>query len=187
MVRYDVLKMDLKSTKQQYAVLALSDEKLLEEIFSLLSISVNPLANPYSDDGSYAASISRLPIGLRAMAATHHLDISLTLDDLGWHFLNFGESSFVRETEAGLRELGLREMADWFAEAYAIVNPLRPEIDVCGDYDDCLTQHGHMDRIDELTRQARPKQAKGSKGPIYGAWITYTRAHPENVFGKQIL
>ena len=77
--------------------------------------SVSPLANPYSDDGSYAAAISHLPVGLRAMAATHHLDVSLTLDDIGWHFLNFGERNFVRETEAGLRELGLGDLAEWFA------------------------------------------------------------------------
>lgn len=44
------------------------------------------------------------------MAATHHLDVSLTLDDIGWHFLNFGEPNFVREREAGLRELGLEAL-----------------------------------------------------------------------------
>jgi hypothetical protein len=75
--------MDLESPKQRYAALTLSDEELLKEIFALLSRSMNPLANPYSDDGSFAASLSRLPIGLRAMAATHHLDVSLTLDDIG--------------------------------------------------------------------------------------------------------
>ena len=76
--------MDLESPKQRYVALTLSDEELLKEISSLLSKSMNPLANPYGDDGSYASSVSGLPIGLRAMAATHHLDISLTLDDIGW-------------------------------------------------------------------------------------------------------
>jgi hypothetical protein len=114
-----------------YPALSLSDEKLLEEIFSTLSSSVNTLANPYSDDGSYVAAIIPLPCGLRALAATHHLDVSLTLDDISWHFLNFGEPGLVRETEAGLRELGLGDMADWFAEASRIVNPLRPEINLC--------------------------------------------------------
>jgi hypothetical protein len=177
-----VLEMDFESPKQPYKALNLSDEELLKEIFTLLSKSVNPLANPYSDDGSYAASMSGLPIGLRAMAATHHLDISLTLDDIGWHFLNFGEPRFVHETESGLRELGLCEMADWFAEAFTIVNPLRPEIEACGDYDGCLTQHGLMSRIEELTRKARPGAKKSS---IYDAWIRYARQHPEKVFGKQ--
>jgi hypothetical protein len=51
--------------KQQYPALALSDDELLKAIFSLLSNSVSPLANPYGKDGSYAAAISHLPVGLR--------------------------------------------------------------------------------------------------------------------------
>jgi hypothetical protein len=91
---------------RRYPVLALGDEALLKEIFSMLGKSVSSAADPYSDDGSYAAAIASLPKGLRAMAATHHLDISLTMDDIGWHFLNFGEPVLVGETETGLRELG---------------------------------------------------------------------------------
>jgi len=45
------------------------------------------------------------------MAATHWLDISLTLDSITWHFGNFGEPHLVVETEAGLQELGLQELA----------------------------------------------------------------------------
>jgi hypothetical protein len=127
------------------------DEDLPKEIFSKLSSSISALADPYSDDGSYASAIHQLPIGLRSMAATHHLDVSLTLDDIGWHFLNFGELNFVRETESGLHELGLGDIADWFAEAFDIVNPLRREIESCGDYYECLKRHGRMERISELT------------------------------------
>ena len=83
----------------QYPALSLNDKDLLQEIFSRLSKSVTALADPYSNDGSYASVIHQLPVGLRSMAATHHLDVSLTLDDIGWHFLNFGEPNFVRETE----------------------------------------------------------------------------------------
>ncbi len=57
------------------------------------------------------ANIASLPTVLRAMAVTHWLDISLTLDSLTWHFGNFGEPNLVAETEAGLRELGLDELA----------------------------------------------------------------------------
>lgn len=81
----------------QTPIVALSDEELLKQIFAALSNSVSAVADPYSDDGSYAAAIATLPIGLRAMAATHHLDISLTMDDIGWHFLNFGEPNLVRD------------------------------------------------------------------------------------------
>lgn len=155
--------------QQRYPALILSDEGLLNEIFSALTRSVNSLANPYSDDGSYAAAIAHLPVGLRSIAATHHLDVSLTLDDIGWHFLNFGEPSFVRETESGLRELGLQDMADWFAEAYDIVNSLRSEINAGSDYHECLTRHGQIARIKELTQKARDKQPIVGDSPIYGA------------------
>jgi len=167
---------------QRYPVLALGDEELLKEILSLLGKSVSPAADPYSDDGSYAAAIASLPAGLRAMAATHHLDISLTMDDIGWHFLNFGEAGLVRETEAGLRELGLGEIADYFMEAHAIVSPLKPEIKEADDYYDCLESRGLMARIDELTDKASATRPILSGSPIYAAWIRYARVHPEKVF-----
>jgi hypothetical protein len=178
--------MDNTETEQRkrFPVLALTDEKLLEEIFSLLGRSVSSVADPYSDDGSYAAAIGSLPTGLRAMAATHHLDISLTVDDIGWHFLNFGEPGLVRETEAGLRELGLDEIADYFVEAQTIVNPLKSEIKAAKDYYECLESRGLMDRINELTDKASATQPKLSDSPIYAAWAKYARVHPENVFAS---
>jgi hypothetical protein len=169
---------------QRYAVLALGDEELLKEIFSVLGKSVSSAADPYSDDGSYAAAIGSLPKGLRSMSATHHLDISLTMDDIGWHFLNFGEPGLVRETEAGLRELGLSNIADYFVEAHAIVSPLKPEIKEADDYYDCLESRGLMARINELTDKASATQPILSGSPIYAAWIKYARAHPEKVFAS---
>jgi hypothetical protein len=163
-------------------MLALSDDDLLNEIFSTLNESVS--ANPYSKDGSSATAITRLPSGLRAMAATHYLDISLTIDDIGWHFLNFGEPGLVRETVSGLRELGLDDIADYFMEAYSIVNPLRPEIKKANDYYELLESRGLMKRINELTHKALAKQPQLSGSPIYAAWIKYARLHPEKVFAS---
>lgn len=169
---------------QRYPVLGLDDEELLNEIFSLLGNSVGPAADPYSDDGSYAVAIASLPSGLRAMAATHHLDISLTMDDIGWHFLNFGEPGLVRETEAGLRELGLGDIADYFMEAHSIVSPLTAEIKEADDFHDCLESRGLMERINELTDKALARQPALSGSPIYAAWVKYTRVHPEKVFAS---
>jgi hypothetical protein len=168
--------------RTRYPALALTDEDLLKEIFSVLSKSVSAVADPYSEDGSYAAAIGSLPMGLRAIAATHHLDISLTMDDIGWHFLNFGEPGLVRETEAGLRELGLDEIADYFAEARSVVVPLKAEIKEAEDYYACLESRGLMDRINELTDRACAKQPTLSGSPIYAAWTRYARTHPEQVF-----
>lgn len=168
----------------RYSMLALSDEELLKEILEALSKSLSPSADPYSEDGSYAAAIGSLPMGLRAMAATHHLDVSLTMDDIGWHFLNFGEPALVRQTEAGLRELGLSDIAEYFMEAHAIVDPLRPEIKEAEEYYECLEGRGLMERINELTDKASAKQPSLSGSPIHAAWVTYARAHPENVFAS---
>lgn len=82
------------------------------------------VGNPYATDGRFAASIALLPPGLRAMAATHWLDISLTLDSITWHFGNFGESQLVVQTEFGLHELGLHELAMCFVEAKELMLPL---------------------------------------------------------------
>ena len=166
----------------KYPALGRSDEGLLDEIFAVLKQAVNPLADAYSEDGSYAKAIETLPLGLRAMAATHHLDVSLTLDDIGWHFLNFGEPEFVMQTEDGLRELGLGDLANWFKEAYSILKPLKAEIASADDYCEVLTSHGQMDRINELTEKARKLKPDLQGSPIYAAWIRYARQHPENVF-----
>jgi len=163
-------------------MLALTDEALLEQIFAALSKSVGSVADPYSEDGSYAVAIAGLPAGLRAMAATHHLDVSLTMDDIGWHFLNFGEPGLVRETQDGLRKLGLDDIAGYFAEANSLVSPLRSEIKEPEDYYSSLESRGLMKRIDELTDKASKRQPTLGDSPIYAAWVKYARAHPEEVF-----
>jgi hypothetical protein len=140
---------------ERYPVLAKSDDDLLKELFAVLSRLA--IGNPYGDDSEFAKVIGPLPPGLRAMAATHNLDVSLTLDSLGWHFLNFGEPEFVKETHSGLRELGLDDMAGWFIEAYGIVNPLKAEIRETDEFDETLREHGCLDRVDQLNRLAWDK------------------------------
>lgn len=95
---------------------------LQEELFKLLT--ARTVGNPYSADGSFAKSIALLPPGLRAMAATHWLDMSLAIDSMTWHFGNFGEPQLAAETEAGLRELGLHELASCLVEAKELMLPL---------------------------------------------------------------
>ncbi len=118
------------------------------------------------------------------MAATHWLDISLTLDSITWHFGNFGEPNLVAETEVGLKELGLHELASCFAEARDLMVPLlaqRKEAD--GDILEILTQAGLGARGDELDQRARALDNLGlERSVIYEAWIRYVRAHPEKVF-----
>ena len=175
--------MDESFNHQHWPVLQKDDAGLKDEIEKLLTARAS--GNPYGDDGIFAANIASLPAGLRAMAATHWLDISLTLDSLTWHFGNFGEPHLAAETEAGLRELGLHELASCFVEAKELMLPLlaqRTEAD--GDPYEMLERAGLKTRADELDRRAG---ALGNLGPdrsaIYEAWIRYAREHPERVFG----
>ncbi len=120
------------------------------------------------------------------MAATHWLDISLTLDSITWHFGNFGEPHLVAETEAGLHLLGLDALCDCFREAKELMVPLlagRTENN--GDPDEILERQGLRARAHELNRRAWALDDLGSdQSVIYAAWIRYARRHPEQVFGS---
>src|SRR5882757_8457808 len=134
---------------QHWPVLEQDDEGLQNELMKLLT--ARAVGNPYATDGSFAANIALLPPGLRAMSATHWLDISLTLDSLTWHFGNFGERQLVAETEAGLRELGLHELASCFVEAKELMVPLLAQrTEAHGDPYEILEQAGLSARADEL-------------------------------------
>lgn len=110
------------------------------------------------------------------MAATHWLDISLTLDTITWHFGNFGEPGLVAQTEAGLRELRLPELADCFVEARELMTPLlalRAEAD--GDPYEILERAGLMERAKEIDDRASALGNRGAgESVIYDAWIRYT-------------
>jgi hypothetical protein len=169
---------------QHWPVLQKDDASLMKELEKFLTARTSE--NPYAADGVFAANIALLPAGLRAMAATHWLDISLTLDSLTWHFGNFGELHLVAETECGLRELGLHQLASCFVEAKELMLPLlaqRTEAD--GDPHEILERAGLEARADELNRRAWALDDLGSgKSVIYEAWIRYTRQYPERVFGS---
>ena len=170
------------AARQHWPALDKTDEELLQELEQLLTI--HAAGNPYGDDGSFAASIRSLSPGLRVMAATHWLDVSLTLDSITWHFGNFGEHGLVAETELGLRELGLQELADCFVQARDLMVPLlRDRTEAEGDPYEILERAGQRERADDIDRRAWEIDNLGpGESVIYKAWIQYTRKHPERVF-----
>jgi hypothetical protein len=93
---------------------------LLELLFSDLRVRLPP-DGPFNVD-RFLKKIRAIPIGLRAMAATFDLDVSMALDDLGWHFGNWTHRGYCDETLQGLRELEAQEYADMFARAYELAN-----------------------------------------------------------------
>jgi len=100
-------------------------------------------------------------------------------------FRQLRRASVGCETEAGLRELGLHELAHCFVEAKELMVPLLAQrTETNGDPYEILEQAGLKARGDELDRQADVlEEREPGKSPIYEAWIRYTRQHPERVFG----
>jgi hypothetical protein len=176
-----------KMQSNPWPALSKDDEELEKELFAMLAARVS--GNAYSEDGSFAKSLTQLPPGLRAMAATHWLDISLTLDSITWHFGNFGEPGLVAQTEEGLLELGLQELAVCFREAKELMVPLlagRSEAD--GDPYEILESKGLRDAGRALDERAwnlgeRPEGRK-ARSVIYEAWVRHAREHPERVFAS---
>ncbi len=93
-----------------------------EALFKLLSAELKRLLpSDASDDlEQFVKALKHLPRGLRAMAATYELDVSMALDDLGWHFANWHHQGLALETLAGLRELGAIEESGIFGRAMEI-------------------------------------------------------------------
>ena len=168
--------------KREWPALQMDDAELQKELFSLLTSRV--LGNPYGSDGSFAKNLEALPPGLKAMAATHWLDISLTLDSMTWHFGNFGEPGLVAATEAGLVELELHELASCFREAKELMVPLLSQrTDTDGDSDEILERSGLDWRAKGINDRAWDLNDLGpKKSLIYDTWVRYARLHPENVF-----
>jgi len=167
---------------ERWPALIKDDDALLEELFATLTARVQ--GNAYSSDGSFATNLAVLPVGLRAMGATHWLDISLTLDSITWHFGNFGEPSFVAETEKGLLVLGLQELHTVFCEARDLmIRLLNRRTAADGDPYQILERKGLRERGDEIDRRAWALHDLANGSPIYAAWTQYAREHPERVFG----
>ncbi|HEX4308967.1 MAG TPA: hypothetical protein VHZ25_03010 [Acidobacteriaceae bacterium] len=165
-----------------WPVLSKDDDGLLNEIHEILGARVS--GDPYSSDGTFAEYISSLPPGLRAMAATHWLDMSLTLDSITWHFGNFGEPGLVAQTEEGLTELGLNELASCFKEAKELMVPLlagRTEEE--GDPYEILERKGLRQLGRAIDQRAWDLDNLGrGESVIYNAWIRFARKRPERVF-----
>ena len=73
-----------------------------EQLFtlSLLCTALGELFPPelQSDQERFLSALTSAPRGLRAMACIYDLDVSMTLDDLAWHFGNHNDERFLNTT-----------------------------------------------------------------------------------------
>lgn len=91
-----------------------------DELFALLAKELQTRISAERGSAEFVLQIQGLPEGLRAMAATYELDVSLALDDLGWHFGNWHNEDLAVETARGLEVLGANELSDLFKQAFEI-------------------------------------------------------------------
>ena len=172
---------------RHHGELVLENTRTDDEVLAALAATLEErLADaPKGEYEVFLPAIRNLPPGLRAMAATHEFDVSMTLDDLGWHFANWHNLELAEETSHGLRELEAHEIADIFDQALTLV---RPHWDMIGslrsiDFDNFIEWYWES----ELQTSFEPLNTRlydllGSlPHGLMTFWIQYARRYPERV------
>ncbi|MEQ1776611.1 MAG: hypothetical protein ABL891_22735 [Burkholderiales bacterium] len=154
-----------------------------DALFELLSQELQDRLGEVSrDSDALHQTLVRLPRGLRAMGATHPLDVSMAVDDLGWHFGNWPSKPLAEETLTGLKELGATEEAEIFEAALS--HALKYWDFICSsDFHDAYSLSALDHAMQPLNRRlwALLGYDGGSGKNLLSYWVPYARAHPELV------
>ena len=150
-----------------------------EELFALLGGELARRVPVARNSPLFLPTIQTLPVGLRAMAATFELDVSLAMDDLGWHFGNWHDAALAEETACGLAELGATEMANTFREAFRRATPFWDELGNPG-WSKWYPDSALAQAMKPLNEQAWAI-LKGKQQGIFDYWVDYARKYPERV------
>jgi hypothetical protein len=163
---------------------AKSDEALFKILSSELEFRLPK--NTHINCDILTDSIRSLPRGLGAMAATHRLDVSMAIDDLGWHFYNFYHREYFAETLRGLFELEAAEAAGILQQAWMFVEPHWEKL---GQLKASPKMFADWYESSGLELSIKPLNQQlweiCSKSPDYGLmqfWLTYARRYPERLF-----
>ena len=150
-----------------------------DDLFSLLGRELEDRITTKRGSPEFVAEIKELPVGLRAMAATYELDVSLALDDLGWHFGNWHSIDLAEETANGLDELEACELAEVFRAAFQLAQDYWMELS-SEDWIDCYHGSPLEVAVDPLNKKAW-SILEGKKNGIFKYWVDYARRHPVRV------
>jgi len=170
-------------TLTEQFILECADDK---ELFRALSAELcRRVPERENDMEAFVARMRTLPQGLRAMASTYQLDVSLALDDLGWHFANWHHREYCEETILGLQELEAHEAADIFLSAYALVQPYWDTIGrlLQRDWDDFVEWYPESDlekALDPLNDRMWDLCKRTELG-LLSYWVPYARKYPRNM------
>jgi hypothetical protein len=156
-----------------------------EELVDLLSAELQRLLPDeiQEDRDLYHLTLEFLQRGLRAMAGMHFFDVSMTMDDLAWHFGNQNDLRDLKETLDGLRELELHEIADFFDRAWKIMEPhfdaLRGPDVTSGNFYEWLEEIGAKEQIDPMNDAIWDFCKKSGDLGLLASWPKYARKYPE--------
>jgi hypothetical protein len=160
------------------------------DLLKLLQSELNLLFPPElrRDNVIFLSRLQAAPRGLRAMAATFELDVSLSLDDLAWHFINHHNFDSYEITINGLREIEAFEAAEIFEKAFFIV---RSQWDELENYSldknsllKWLEETGIQTRIDTLNDEMWKLLGQWPKIGLMHYWVSYARKYPERCVAR---
>jgi len=127
----------------------------------------------------FLIELRRLPRGLRAMAATYELDVSLTMDDLGWHFGNWHSVELAEETASGLEELEAAELAALFRQAFEHAKTFWMQLGSTNWSD--WYAGSELEKTMEPLNEAAWAILEPRWNGIFGYWVAYARTHPDRI------
>lgn len=160
---------------------AKSDDELIKLLLAELRQHFPPQIR--ADAVVFLSRLQNSPLGLRAMAATYDLDVSMALDDLAWHFINHHSlPEFAEETIFALRELEAPEAADLFAAAFEIIKPHWQELQSDRESKaahDWLNATGIQAAINPLNTRMWDYLKQFPAQGLFSLWATYARKYPE--------
>lgn len=139
--------------------------------------------------GGEVDALRALPEGLRAMASIYSLDVSITLDDLVWHFFNHHDHELAAETLRGLQILGAYEAASIFAEAYMLVSVHweaigRQRTAGPDTWFDAIEAAGLDAAVAPLNQRMRDLCSSLGRYGLLQYWLLFARSHPSRVFAS---
>jgi hypothetical protein len=156
-----------------------------EEVIELLVDELQRLLpdDAQEDRDRFHKTLANLPRGLRAMAGMHFFDVSMSLDDLAWHFANQNEERDLQETLNGLRELEITEVADLFEKAVAVMEPFLDTLrrgEVAGEeFYDWLRLIGVEEKIEPMNEIIWAYRENCGELGLLETWAVYAKKYPE--------
>jgi hypothetical protein len=150
-----------------------------EAVFQCLREELEHRMPMSHESPEFLVELRKLPRGLRAMAATYELDVSLTMDDLGWHFGNWHSAELAEETSCGLEELEATELATLFRQAFGHAKVFWTQL---GSNNWTDWYHGsEFERVIEPLTEEAWAILKPRWNGIFSYWVAYARRHPDRI------